>query len=182
MYVAKSLAVIGVTEQHDRVDEVGLSLRDQPRSIVGDLSPLAVPGDTQLRLRTLRHRLGDQRRHVLASGGAASSEETLDVGGVVVDPLDGYLSFAEHAHESVDEGGPDESADVAAFGRAAGEDEGQVLADAVDQVVVCCAVGDSEAGSWSHGGREAGKAAVARMSIYISEDWSGLSNEAQGSQ
>lgn len=61
-------------------------------------------------------------------------------------------------------------ANVAVFGGAAGEDEDRILADAVNQVAVCCAIGDSEAGSWSHGRGKASEAAVWSVSIDVVED------------
>lgn len=106
----------------------------------------------------------------MTSSDASPSEKVLDVGGIIIDPLDGYLSFAEHANESMDKRRADDIANVAFFGGAASENEGQVLADAVDQVVVCSAVGDSEAGRWSHRSVEAGEAAVGSFSTDIIED------------
>ena len=75
------------------------------------------------------------------------------------------MSFAKHADEGIDKGRTDNIANVAVFRGAAGENEGQVLADAVDQVIFCCAVGDPKAGSWSHRGGKTGEAAVEGVSV-----------------
>ena len=141
--LAKSLAVVRVTEKYDRIYGVCPSLRDQIHSIMSNLSPLTVPWHTQLGSRTLCHRLSNQRGRVLTSGDTSPREKVLEVGGIIVDPLDGYLSFAKHPDEGINKGRANNIANVAVFRGAVGENEGQVLADAVDQVIFCCAVGDS---------------------------------------
>lgn len=55
---------------------------------------------------------------------------------MIIDSLNGNLSSAEYADEGVGKGWTDDTPNFTAFEGAAGENEGQVLADAVDQVVV----------------------------------------------
>ena len=128
---------------------------------------MTIPTNHQLRLRTLAHRLPDQLRHILTPRSRASGFKAGDIGSVIVDALNGHLGCAEHAVEGGDKGRSDDAADVAAFGGAAGENEGQIFAGAGDEVVAGGAVEvDGGAGGGDGGGGDAGEATGGLISIF----------------
>lgn len=136
-HASKSLAIIRVPEQYHGVDEIRLSSSYHFCSIVRYLCTLTVATDNQLRLGTLCHRLGNQLCHVLTPSRRATSFEPSYVGWVVVDALDGHLGGAKDVIQGGDEGRADQVADIPLFGRSSCENEGQVLACAIDEVIPC---------------------------------------------
>lgn len=57
--LAERLAIVGVAEENDAVDEVGGRGGDQVGGVVRDLRALAVSRDAELRVRALSHGLLD---------------------------------------------------------------------------------------------------------------------------
>lgn len=121
-HLPKRLPFIRIPKQHHTINKPRLPRRDHIRRIMRHLRSLAIPTNTQLRLRTLRLRQRNQLRHILASARGAAFVEPSDVSCVVVHALDGYLGRTEFLVEGGDERGADYVAYVSGFGGAAGED------------------------------------------------------------
>ena len=121
-HLAKRLPLIRIPKQHHTIDKIRLLPINHIRRIMRHLRPLAIPTNTQLRLRTLRLRQRNQLRRILTPARRAAFIEARDVSGVVVYALDGYLCGAEFCIQGGDEGGADYVAYVSGFGGAAGED------------------------------------------------------------
>lgn len=108
-----------------------------------DTSALAVSTQHQLRLGALSNSLLCEGDHVCGTGVIAAGEVAGGVGGVV-HALGGDVVGAEGGFEGRDEFGPDDGADVAGFGGAAGEDECDRWRGAVS-------MGCDEEGKWMRG-------------------------------
>lgn len=134
-HVPKRLTKIWISKKHDRVNEVGLTSGYDFGGIVSDLSTLTISTDHKLCRWALIHGLSDQLCQVLATRGTSSCQEPLDIGWVHVYPLDGDLGCAKLFVESSDEWRAYDAPNVALFGCTTGEEQGQVLAGAADQVI-----------------------------------------------
>ena len=118
----KRLPLIRIPKQHHTINKPRLPRRDHLRRIMRHLRSLAIPTNTQLRLRALRLCQRNQLRHILTSARGATFIEARDVGCVIVYALDGYLGGTKFCIEGGDEGRADYVAYVAGFSGAAGED------------------------------------------------------------
>ena len=121
-HLPKRLPLIRIPKQNHTVNKIRLLPINHIRRIMRHLRSLAIPTNTQLRLRALRLRQRNQLRHVLIPARRAAFVEARNVSGVVVYALDGYLGGTELCSKGGDEGGTDYVAYVAGFGGAAGED------------------------------------------------------------
>lgn len=99
------------------------------------LPTLAIPRDHQLRIRTVCLCGFNLTRHGRAARRIAASKIPIDARSIGIHSLNRQGGRAELGIESHDERGPDENANIAGLGGAAGEDEGVSCASAGEFIV-----------------------------------------------
>ena len=79
---------------------------------------------------------GTYHSHINATRGASAEEKSRNISGVVVDTLHGHVVRADTGLQSSHKRRTNDAADVAGFKGTTGEDQGEGLADAGEDVVV----------------------------------------------